>query len=62
LSKPNLHKDGERPITSNEAKLNPVYTLSSFGAFTDGYSQNQPGTELHIKKAIGTITLGWGIG
>ena len=27
------------------------------GAFTDGYSQNQPGTELHIKKAIGTITL-----
>ena len=28
-----------------------------FWAFTDGYSQNQPGTELHIKKAIGTISL-----
>ena len=28
-----------------------------FWAFTDGYSQNQPGAELHIKKAKGTITL-----
>ena len=27
------------------------------GSITDGHSQNQPGTELHIKKAIGTITL-----
>ena len=26
-------------------------------ALPDGYSQNQPGTELHIKKTIGTITL-----
>ena len=26
-------------------------------AFTDGYSQNQPGTELHIKRAIDTIIL-----
>lgn len=26
-------------------------------AFNDGHSQNQPGTELHIKKAIGTIEL-----
>lgn len=25
--------------------------------FNDGYSQNQPGAELHIKKAIGSITL-----
>ncbi len=28
-----------------------------FGAFPDAYSQNQPGTELHIKKATGAITL-----
>jgi len=28
-----------------------------FWAINDGYSQNQPGTELHIKKAIGTIVL-----
>lgn len=27
------------------------------GIFTQGYSQNQPGTELHIKKAVGTINL-----
>lgn len=27
------------------------------GAFVNGSSQNQPGTELHIKKAISTITL-----
>ena len=28
-----------------------------FFAFMDGHSQNQPGAELHIKKAIGAITL-----
>ena len=26
-------------------------------ALTNGYSQNQPGTELHIKRAIDTIIL-----
>ena len=37
----------------------PIIILFSvlFWTFTDGYSQNQPGTELHIKKAIGTISL-----
>ena len=28
-----------------------------FSAFTDGYGQNQPGKELHIKKALGKIIL-----
>ena len=36
-----------------------IITLFSvlFWAFTYGYSQNQPGTELHIKKATDTINL-----
>ncbi|MEL7249013.1 MAG: DUF5916 domain-containing protein [Bacteroidota bacterium] len=33
-----------------------LFTVLFWAVFV-GYSQNQPGTELHIKKAMGTITL-----
>ena len=39
------------------ARLITVLSCVLFWAFNDGYSQNQPGKELHIKKAKGTITL-----
>ena len=34
-----------------------ILFLVLLGAFNHGFSQNQPGTELHIKKAKGTIVL-----
>ncbi len=39
------------------ARLITILFSIFFSILNDGYGQNQPGTELHIKKATGTITL-----
>ena len=39
------------------ARFTTVLFFAFFWAFNNGFSQNQPGKELHIKKATGTITL-----